>query len=165
MHILKSWWMRRRFFFSKIMPRLTIWRMIVTRGINMRLLCLYTFTFTMTGTCVPMQQIAICQIRWGWPFASYWLEAVCPFHNDCLKSLSGTYNPIETDCSKGGRGANEKIDLAKFWPLSRASSAWKYIQFCRTIRNISMTGSGKTRQLLLLHTLTFTMTGDCLTID
>ena len=38
------------------------------------LLCLHTFTFTMTGSCLPTQQTPLFQIR---PFASNCLEAVC----------------------------------------------------------------------------------------
>ena len=51
------------------------------------LLCLHTFTFTMTGSCLPTQQTPLFQIRRGWPFASNCLEAVCLLNCGKMRQL------------------------------------------------------------------------------
>ena len=97
------------------------------------LLCLHTFTFTMTGSCLPTQQTPLSQIRRDWPFASNCLEAfklwknrqllhlhTFPFTMTRVFDCDSNWNPF--NCSSH----NFKIMLQMLWDCLKnpRASVW-----------------------------------------
>ena len=127
-HILKSWGIRRKLFFS---PK-SCWgspfaskRMNATKARNIRLLCLHTFT--MTGTCLPTQQkvrLTICFLLAG----------------SCLSLVSQSLS-FKPWLVKGVWPEVEKCDNFYIYTLSLSRWPEIVLQYIKRIGNFCLTGA------------------------